>query len=302
MIQIVATPGSGDGRARATAEALAEAIRARGHPVGIEVFHDLHRLARWSRSCARSFSLLICVGGDATMSAAAAAAIRHRVPFLPVPSGFGNLFAHAFGHTDDIPAAIDCLEAGDVAWVDAGMSHGEIFLSHESFGVLDEIQNAVEARPDQPRARWLRLLAYWRAGLRLLAGGAASSFQVEVDGTLVAKRAVLVTVANVRAYGDVLALTPDASPVDGLLDVFVIPRTSRLGLCRRLIALLLRLPRRGDDVLLFRGRRVAVSRPGQFREDIQVVPAALPVMVRRGWLNGMRATQREAEPALAGRS
>src|SRR5215468_5506221 len=185
MIQILATPGSGDGRARATAEALAEAIRARGHPVAIEVFHDLHRLTRWSRSCPRSFSRLVCVGGDATMSAAAAAAIRHRAPFLPVPSGFGNLFAHAFGHTDDIPAAIDCLEAGDVAWVDAGMSHGEIFLSHESFGVLDEIQNAVEARPDQPRARWLRLLAYWRAGLRRLAGGAASSFQVEVDGTLV---------------------------------------------------------------------------------------------------------------------
>ena len=57
---------------------------------------------------------------------------------------------------------------------------------------------------------------------------------------------MLVTVANVETYRDFLSLTPAASPIDGRLDVFVIPRTSKWGLARRLLRLKLRLPGRWD--------------------------------------------------------
>ncbi len=263
MIQIVATPGSGDGCAQATAERIERALAARGQPARLELFHGLRRLSRWSASCRAGFSHLICVGGDATMSASATAAIRHRVPLLPVPSGFGNLFARTFGHTDDVPAVLRTLDAARVVWVDAGARHGEIFLSHESFGMLDEIQDEVEHGRGQPRSRVLRLLAYYRMGLRFLGRALPSSIRVEVDGALVARRAALVTIANVQAYGAFLTLTPDASPTDGLLDVFVIPRTTKLRVWGRLLKVLLHVPPRGDEVLIRRGRRVSVGMPGR---------------------------------------
>jgi diacylglycerol kinase (ATP) len=280
-VQIVVTPGSGNGQALDTAQRVQRSIQARGWTSRLDRFEDLGSLGRWSGSCGRSFTHLVCVGGDATMSATAMAAVRHRAPLLPVPCGFGNLFAQAFGHSGDPEAVVGTLESGDVVWIDAGMRQrqGEIFLSHESFGLLDEIQGAVEHNRAQPKPRLLRLLAYYRAGGRFLLGGVPWSIRVEVDGALVARRAALVTVANVRAYGEFLTLTPEASPTDGLLDVFVIPRTTKLALWGRLLKLLLRLPPRRDEVVLVRGRRVSISMPGQPKQDLRVMPGVLPVLV-----------------------
>jgi diacylglycerol kinase (ATP) len=299
VIQIVVTPGSGNGRAGETAEYIRRELERSGRPARVARFHDLRRLTRWSSTCPPAFSHLICVGGDATMSAAAPAAIRHRVPLLPVPCGFGNLFARTFGHTDEVERLLQALDESAVVWVDAGSRHGAVFLCHESFGPLDDIQNEVEHGRGQPRTRLLRWLAYYRMGVRFLGRALPSSLRVEVDGAVVVRRAVLVTVANVRAYGEFLPLTPDASPTDGLLDVFVIPRTSRLGFWTRLIKLLLHIPPRGEEVIVRRGRRVSVGRSRRRMEEMRILPAVLPVLVAPGWrdsaaLEGAAARERDA--------
>ncbi len=284
MIQIVVNPGAGNGFARATAERLQEALGACGWSTELREFTDLARLAHWGATCPRRFSHLICVGGDASMSAAAVAAVRHRVPLVPVPSGFGNLFARTFGHPDDVWAVAGMLEAGEVIWVDAATLNGDIFLCHESYGMLEEVQQAVEAGPAPPRPRLLRFLSYfWKAG-RFLLKTPPWSIRVEVDGAVVEKRAVQVTVANIQAYGPYLPVTPGASPTDGLLHVFVIPRTTKLGLWIRLLKLLLRLTPRRDEVLLRRGRRVSVTVPGKPKEEIRVLPGVLPLLVPPGCL------------------
>ena len=294
LVQIVVTPGSGDGRAEAVARDLEHALRARGQAVRLSRFDDLYALARWGASCAAGFARLVSVGGDATMSAAAAAAVRHRVPLLPVPCGFGNLFARTFGHAGDAESAVQALDQDRVVWIDAGARHGGLFLSHESFGVLEDIQSSVEQEGVQPRSWLLRLLAYYRMGIRCIGSTAPRSIGVEVDGVVVARRAALVTIANVRAYGDFLTLTPDASPMDGLLDVFVIPSVTRLGLWRPLLKLLLRVRPRRDEVLVRRGRRVSVRLPGRRREDIEVLAGVLPVLVAAGWVERQATTQRSA--------
>jgi diacylglycerol kinase family enzyme len=233
------------------------------------------------------------------MSAAATAAIRHRVPLLPVPSGFGNLFASAFGHTDDVPAVLLTLDAAEVVWVDAGVRHGEIFLSHESFGMLDDIQAEVERGSGQPRSRPLRFLAYYRMGLRFLGRALPSSIRVEVDGTVVARRAALVTIANVQAYGDFLRLTPDASPTDGLLDIFVIPRTTKLRVWSQLLKVLLHVLPRGDEVLICRGRRVSVGMLGRRMEEIRIMPAVLPVLMAPAWRERLAVREGDGERVAA---
>jgi predicted polyphosphate/ATP-dependent NAD kinase len=92
-VQVVVTPGSGEGRARTTARRLATRLERGGRVVDVRVFADLAALAAWAETCPPGASHLVCIGGDATLSAAAAAAIRGDVPFVPVPNGFGNVFA-----------------------------------------------------------------------------------------------------------------------------------------------------------------------------------------------------------------
>jgi diacylglycerol kinase family enzyme len=170
----------------------------------------------------------------------------------------------------------------------------EPFLSHKSYGFLDQVQERVEEDRRQPRTRTRRLLAYYGIAVRAVWSTPLAPLAVEVDGTRVADGAVLVTVANVETYRDFLPLTPTASPIDGRFDVFVIPQTSKLGLAWRLLLLKLRLPGRWRGVSLHRARTVVVESPAG-RETLRVLRRALPLLMPPGAVAALERRQAEVE-------
>ncbi len=137
-----------------------------------------------------------------------------------------------------------------------------MFLSHRSYGMLEEIQRTVEAGRAQPRHRLRRHLAYYATARRFVLGDPLPSVRVEVDGQVVAEDAAVVTVANVETYRGFLSLTPAASPVDGLFDVCAIPRASKPVFWLRLLKLLLGSAGRWDGLVRCRGRRARAIVPG----------------------------------------
>jgi len=300
-VQIVVTPGSGAGLALVTARRLRRRLAGRGRETGIRSFDTLGALTQWAETCEPEFSHLVCIGGDATLSAAARAAIRHGVPFVPVPTGFGNVFASVFGHPKRARDVAALLETGEVRRVDVGLARNgpaeEIFLSHRSFGVLEHIQQAAEQGRQQPRTRFLRYFWYWGVAYQFFFRTRLAAFIVEVDGTPVADDAVLVTVANVETYRGFLPLTPTVVPIDGLLNVAVVPRVSQVVLIARLLQLALRLPGRWRGLKLYRGRRVVVTTPRR-REELAVRRRVLPLLVPPGALADLQRRTIEDEPAL----
>jgi diacylglycerol kinase (ATP) len=294
-IQIVVTPGSGNGGALRIARRLERALRARGYATRTLIFREFAKLVDWARSCEATFSYLVCVGGDATLSAAAWASVRLSVPFIPVPSGFGNIFAQVFGHHDGANMVVELLRSGQIRRVDVGaVGQDEIFLSHRSYGFLERIQQTAE-RVERPRSRWRRHMMYYEMARRALLARRRPSITVEVDGVHVADGAVIVTVANVETYRGFLSLTPAASPIDGLFDVFVIPRVGRLRLAARLLKLLLRLPGRWRGVVLCRGRQVSVRVNGKRHDELRTLRRALPLLVPPGSVEALKQRQIEAE-------
>jgi diacylglycerol kinase (ATP) len=297
-VQIVVTPGSGAGRARGTARRLQRALERRGRAASIESFSDLHRLTEWARTCTREFDVIVCIGGDATMSAAAIAAMRLDVPFVPVPTGFGNIFAGVFGHPQKVRGVLRLLENGELRRVDVGVAKGateEVFLSHRSYGFLEQIQEMAEHGRRQPKRRLLRLLWYVRVAGAFLFTERLSAFALEIDGKPVTDDAVLITVANVETYRGFLALTPTASPIDGLFDVCVIPRVPTVILLFRLLRVMLRVQGRWRGVILYRGRQVTVTT--RRREELEVRRRALPLLVPPGRIEALRnRTVQDAPP------
>ncbi len=210
------------------------------------------------------------------------------------------MFARAFGFGDQTRRVIEHFERGQVRRVDVGVYPGErIFLSHRSYGLLEEIQRAVERGRAQPRSRVLRHLAYYLTAERFILTGPLPSIRVEVDRVLVAEEAALVTVANVETYRGFLNLTPTASPMDGLFDVFVIPHTTKIGAWMRIFQILLGLPGRWERVVLSRGRSVRVTVNGRASEDLEVRRRALPLLVLPESLETLKVRQAEAEVVCA---
>jgi len=300
VVQIVVTPGSGEGHARFITRRVRSALKRRGYAVRVQSFGSLGKLLEWSDSCEPDFSHLVAVGGDATLSAAADASVRLSIPFVPVPSGFGNMFARAFGFDSRTPRVTELFERGQVRRVDVGrMPNGRLFLSHRSFGLLDDIQESVERGREQPTSRLSRHLAYFAEARRFLYGAPLPSIRVEIDGDVLAERAGLVTVANVETYRDYLSLTPTASPVDGVFDVFAISAPSRVRLWLRVLRLLLTRSRRAEGMVLARGRRVRVTVEGHAPEELTVLRRALPLLVLPESVTELEARQVEAETELA---
>lgn len=298
-VQIVVTPGSGEGRALATARRLRRRLAHAGRETNIRSFDNLSALTTWAETCGPEFSHLVCIGGDGTLSAAARAAMRHGVPFVPVPNGFGNIFATVFGHPKRARDVAALLAAGEVRRVDVGVVSGpadEVFLSHRSFGVLEQIQQVAEKGRKQPQNRFLRYLWYWGVAYQFLFRTRLAGFTVEIDGVQVAGDAVLVTVANVETYRGFLSLTPSAVPIDGSFDVAVVPRVSQLVLLGGLLRLLLG-PGRWPRLTLYRGRRVVVTTPRR-REELIVRRRALPLLVPAGALEELQRRTVEDEPPL----
>jgi diacylglycerol kinase (ATP) len=296
-VKVVVTPGSGAGAARQIARRLSRLLGRRRWQAEIESFHNLESLRRWAATSDGEFSHIVCIGGDATQSAAAVAAIRSEAAFVPVAAGFGNIFASVFGHPNRAEAVIELLERGERRRVDVGAVGDELFLSHRSYGLLEQVQQVAERGRRQPKNRILRYLWYWSVGRRFLFSTPLAGFQVEVDGARVADDAVLVTVANVETYRGFLSLTPSASPIDGMFDVFVIPRVGKLRLAWRLASLLLQLRGRWKGVRLYRGRRVTVTTPRR-REELQTRRRVLPLLVPPGALEALRNRTREDDPPI----
>ena len=296
LVKIVLTPGSGAGRAVAIARDVRKRLEKEGYEARIQAFPTLGELVPWTKTCRAAFSHLLAIGGDATMSAVADAAVRLSVPFLPVPSGFGNLFTSAFEHPREPDEVVTLLGRGDLVWTDVGVARGEMFLSHASYGYLARIQEDVE-RLDRPRQRYLRLLSYYRMAAKQLSDGALDAIQVEIDGHAVPGKAGLVTIANVETYRGFLSLTPGASPADGVFDVCVIPRTTPARILGQLIKVMIDLPGCRDEIGLYRGRHVRVRVNRRKPEDVRILAGVLPLLVPAGSLDRLQARQVAAQSA-----
>ena len=285
---MVVNPVAGRGRAE-RARAVAEAYFAehdmplqvlvtegKGHAAQLvaELPHDAH---------------VVALGGDGTVHEVAGPCLNTDRTLGVVPSGSGDDFAFALGiDRKDTRAALDIVRRGFVRAVDGGVVNGEPFVNAVGMGFDADVAARVWTAPGILHGMGAYL---WAIGVALKDFALADA-RVEVDAQVVHDGpALLVGVQNGPRTGGSFLFAPDAAIDDGLLDVLVAGRFSRLGA----VGILPRLTRGAHlghpEVRAFRGRQIRVTwsrtRPyhmeGEVAEpaqeiDVSVQPAALRVL------------------------
>jgi diacylglycerol kinase family enzyme len=84
---------------------------------------------------ARGARRVAAVGGDGTVSAAAAAIARTGVELVVIPAGTLNHFARDHGIPTDLPGACEVAQSGRVRSADVAWVNGRLFLNTSSVGV-----------------------------------------------------------------------------------------------------------------------------------------------------------------------
>jgi diacylglycerol kinase family enzyme len=118
--------------------------------------------------------------------------------------------------------------------------------------------------------------------------------EIRLDDRIIRTRALMVSVANGPYTGLALTVAPDAQLDDGLFDVVVFRRFSKLQLLRHLASIAFARRRYAPELRAYRSSRVRIASRhplpcradsrdlGTTPVDFEVRPAALRVVVPRG--------------------
>lgn len=247
---------------------------------------DATELAR--RAVANGERLIVAAGGDGTIREVATALLDSPATLGILPLGSAMNVARGLGIPRNLAAAFELLRrAEQVERIDLGRVHDHVFLEAGGVGIIAGVLHLLDLLD---RGRWRHL----RTLMRYLRSASPATLTVEADGQQVWHGPTLsLLIANAPFTGASLAISPQATLNDGLLNGKVFLSKSQRGLALAWLRLALGQSWGREDVIEFRAaridvqarRQVLVHADHQLVEDTPasfcVVPAALPVIVGR---------------------
>ena len=187
--------------------------------------------------------LILVVGGDGTLHEVANGILDRDIdppPIAVVPVGTGNDFYRMVGKSRDIGVALDGLLDGTVRAFDVGRVRFDgadsFFVNLLGVGVDVEV---LRKRADFQRLRGLP--QYLAALVSALCTFRPTSFRVSLQGggdeggegeEVIEDRTILMAVTVGPSVGGGFLLSPEASPYDGLLDLFFVKTLGMFKLAR----------------------------------------------------------------------
>jgi YegS/Rv2252/BmrU family lipid kinase len=205
---------------------------------------------------------VVVAGGDGSLHAVVAALHRrHELKDTVlglVPLGTGNDFARGTGIPLDAEEAARVIVAGDVRPVDLIVDClGEVVVNNVHVGV-----GATASHNAQNLKKVLGRFGYVLGALKAAVNPPFVRLRIEVDDHVVADFAhpiLMVAIGNGSRVGGGAAITPEATPEDGKLDVMISYSTSLWAKLGYAVRFRMGTHHERDDVLYLRANRVSVS-------------------------------------------
>jgi YegS/Rv2252/BmrU family lipid kinase len=224
-LDLVVNPAAGGGRALRSLAAVEAALHRAGHDLTVTLTRDLDHAAELAAQAGAADRVAVAFGGDGLVGRMAGAVAAGGGTLGVLPGGRGNDFARALGISRHPVAACRVLAEGTAARVDLGEVGGRSFVGIASLG-FDSVVQEIAHSTRLPLGR----LVYVYGTLRGVIGWRPATYSLRLDDREVELTGWSVAVANSGVYGGGMRMAPEASLVDGLLDVVTTSRTGRLTL------------------------------------------------------------------------
>ena len=171
-----------------------------------------------ARALIKSPDCIVACGGDGTINEVASSLVGTDVKLGIIPVGSGNGLASNLKIPKNINDAMTIIKNGIASKIDVGTVNSHYFFSNMGIGIDSMIIKKYECAGKRT------LLAYINASI-------ASSFAfkpvettIETDGITIMEKPFMLFISNSNEMGYNMSLTPQASLVDGKLDMIIIPQ------------------------------------------------------------------------------
>jgi diacylglycerol kinase (ATP) len=263
---------------------------------------SLHATSLAREALSRGRDRIIAVGGDGTLNEALNGFFDDGEPCCPgaalayIPNGTGADFSRTLGfHGRPIDEHIERLLSASVTAVDCGevrfvSSQGEkmnrLFINESSLGFSANTAAAV----NKARKHFRGKLPFLIGVIRCLSALKNPILRISVEGELVHEApTLLVAVTNGKYFGGSMMIAPEAEIDDGLLDIIVISRMSRLTLLRKIKSIYTGKHLNEPEVTALRGKTVHISavedevllemdgeQPGKLAAEYRIAKKTIP--------------------------
>jgi len=221
---LLVNPNSGGGFDPALRDSLQLALSPSGGRMVVTSSAE-EALAFVKGASAQGFTRIIVSGGDDSVRDMLPALLESSCDLGIVPRGTFNNLALAMGLSTDPLEALELALTGTAKPIDLGTVAGHFFTESAGVGYLAEAWN----RAPQPEPTGFKR---WATGF-LAASSALMDFEplkltIRIDGEESQEDIWDLTIANSPLFANNIAIAPNASLDDGLLDVTVWPAMTRL--------------------------------------------------------------------------
>jgi diacylglycerol kinase (ATP) len=227
---ILVNPVSGTGNRHSLQRLIEEKMEGRNIPYQILVTDPDGNYVHLTESIKREeiTDVIIC-GGDGTINKIAAHLCGSKVNIGIVPMGSGNGLAFAAGIPRDPSRAMDIIFGGKSSYIDA-------FHINDQFScMLCGLGFDAQVAHDFAKQNTRGLATYIRQTIRNFFASKPYRFILHVNDKKIESEAFFISVANSNQFGNNVKIAPKASLNDGLLDVVVVSKMSKLRLVYTLL-------------------------------------------------------------------
>lgn len=261
-------------------KALLELIRKRTKTAGLP-FEIMHTNAEGDyrylleKIIIEGITDVIVCGGDGTVNQLAAALQNITINIGIVPMGSGNGLALAAGIPRNANKALDIIFKGNSAHTDGFSINGH--FSCMLCGIGFDAQVAHDFAKQKTRG----LKTYIRQTVKNFFKAEPYHFILKINEITITTEAFFVSIANSNQFGNNVTIAPKASISDGLIDVVVVNKMSKMKLLYSILKQILygvvsdgeQKKYKQEDIYYYQAKSLTIENPGHAPLHIDGDPA-----------------------------
>lgn len=223
-IHFIINPIAGSGNTAITNDFLHQYFDKESYTLQVKYSeYKKHAIALTKESIKDGAAIIVACGGDGTINEVASCIVNTDIILGIIPIGSGNGLASNLRIPKDVFKAITLIKKRTTTQIDVGVFNNKYFFSNTGVGFDASVIKNYEALEKRT------LQCYIKASLKSFRDlSNKEEVEINIDGIYSLINPFMIFVSNSNELGYNVSLTPKASLQDGLLDVLVIPKMSKL--------------------------------------------------------------------------
>lgn len=227
-IEVIINAGSGSVEREETERRLAELFEEHGVEANIHLAKSGDEIIEFAEKTAKgNAEIIVAGGGDGTISAVAAEAMKAGKTLGILPLGTLNNFSKDLQIPQDLEEAVRVIAEGHTKQIDVGEVNGRIFVNNSSIGLYPRLVRKRVRQQRLGRGKWWA--AFW-AALRILKRSPFFAVRMKTEKDKRIIKTPFVFVGNNEYEMDFFNIGRRTKLDDGKLSVYFLHRNGRKGL------------------------------------------------------------------------